>query len=405
MTFVTKKNITYAVLFLTIVSFTHVYAQDKDTVKSTSNKPLIGHGSKGFEFNSRDGNYLLQIQFRGQFRAAYPTDSDPIELSDFQEEQLYLRVNRARMKIGGHAFNPFLKYYVEYDFFGANMLDFRLMLDKLPYLKLKVGQWKVHYTRERVISSGKQQTVERSIINRPFTIDRQQGVSLYGRLNGPGLADFNYWVSVLMGTGRGARENDDKNPMIMTRWQWNFMGEPLEFTGSDLTYHKKFVGIIALAGVTNRSPFTRFSTSGGGQLVGFEEGVAGQYRVNQLLAETAGKYRGFSWQQELHWKEINDKVNITTNTLMGNLFQLGYFPHYVWKKFPKKMEFYARHAFYDPNVQEESDFQQELSTGFNWFFKGHANKLTVEYSYLYYSIETDQLKEGSRVRLQWDVSF
>lgn len=397
-----KTSILYLLLFLG-VGLTSSFAEEQDSTKTK--KILVSHGDKGFEFNSSDGNYLMQIQLRGQFRAAYPTDSDPIELSDFQEEQLYLRVNRARMKIGGHAFKPDLKYYVEYDFFGANMLDFRLMLEKLPYLKLKVGQWKAHYTRERIISSGKQQTVERSIINRPFTIDRQQGVSIYGRLNGNGLADFNYWVSVFMGTGRGARENDDKNPMLMTRWQWNFMGEPLDFSGSDLKYHKKFTAVIALAGVTNRSPYTRFSTSGGGQLVGFEEGIAGQYRVNQLLVETAGKYKGFSWQQELHWKEINDKVNIVTNTLMGNLFQLGYFPHYKWKKFPKQIEVYARHAFYDPNIQEDSDYQQELSSGVNWFFKGHANKLTAEYSYLYYSLETDQLQAGSRIRLQWDVSF
>lgn len=387
-----------------ILAVHQVHAQKSDTVKAES-RPLLSHGDKGFELSTGDGNYLLQIQFRGQFRLAYPTDSDPIELSDFHEEQLYLRVNRARMKIGGHAFNPSLKYYLEYDFFGANLLDFRLMLDKLPYIKLMVGQWKARYTRERVISSGRQQTVERSIINRPFTIDRQQGVSIYGRLEGGGLADFNYWVSVFMGTGRGARENDDKNPMIMTRWQWNFMGEPLEFSGSDLTYHKKFTAILAVAGVTNRSPYTRFSTAGGGNLEGFEEGVDGQYRVNQLLAETAGKYRGFSWQQELHWKEINDKVNITSTAMIGNLIQFGYFPHYSWKDFPKKMELYARHAFYDPDVKIDSDYQQEFSAGANWFFNGHANKLTAEYSYFHYSPESVQLHTGSRVRLQWDVSF
>jgi phosphate-selective porin OprO/OprP len=404
MTFMIQKRLFFMII-LCCLGYDQLYAGEKDTVAIPDKKPLFSHGSKGFEFNSSDGNYQLQIQFRGQFRVAYPTDSDPIELSDFQEQQLYLRVNRARMKVGGHAFNPNLKYYVEYDFFGANILDFRLMLEKLPYLKLKVGQWKAHYTRERVISSGKQQTVERSIINRPFTIDRQQGVSVFGRLHGGGLADFNYWLSMFMGTGRGARENDDKNPMIMARWQWNFMGEPLGFSGSDVEHHEKFVGIIAIAGLTNQSPYTRFSTAGGGQLEDFEEGVAGQYRVHQLLAETAGKYKGFSWQQELHWKEINDNVNITTSTLMGNLFQLGYLPHYKWKKLPRQMELYARHAFYDPDVQAESDNQHEFSTGINWFFNGHANKLTAEYSYFYYSLESDQLQTGSRVRLQWDISF
>lgn len=176
-----------------------------------------------------------------------------------------------------------------------------------------------------------------------------------------------------MGTGRGARDNDDENPMLMMRWQWNFTGKPLEFSGSDLKYYKKFTGILAFAGLTNQSQYTRFSTAGGGQLEGFEDGVAGQYRVNQLMEETAGKYRGFSWQQELHWKEVNDKVNNKITTLAGNLFQLGYFPHNKWNKFSDKIEFYIRHAFYDPDITRDSDLQQEFSTGMNWFIKGHAN--------------------------------
>ena len=72
--------------------------------------------------------------------------------------------------------------------------DFRVMLERYSFLKMKVGQWKAHYNRERVISSGKQQLVDRSLINRAFTLDRQVGLSLYGRLKGVGLADFNYWA-------------------------------------------------------------------------------------------------------------------------------------------------------------------------------------------------------------------
>jgi len=219
------------------------------------------------------------------------------------------------------------------------------------------------------------------------------------------LADFNYWTSVFMGTGRGATENDDEHPMFMGRLQWNITGTPLAFSGSDLSYHKKFTAILALAGVTNQSPYTRFSTSGGGQLIGFEDGVEGQYRVNQWMEETAGMYKGFAWQQEFHWKEINDNVNNQTTTLAGNLFQLGYFPHYKWNKFPDKIELYARHAFYDPNLTRESDLQQEYSAGINWFIKEHLNKVTLEYSYFYYSFDNDELRKGSRYRLQWDVSF
>lgn len=165
----------------------------------------------------------------------------------------------------------------------------------MPYLQLKVGQWKVHYNRERVISSGKQQMADRSLINQSFTVDRQIGISLFGRLKGGGAADFNYWASLFNGTGRGAKENDDRHMMFMLRVQWNFLGRELSFTGSDLAYHDRGAALLALAAVTNQSPYTRFSQAGGGQLPGFEESEPGQYRVNQWMAETALQYRGISW--------------------------------------------------------------------------------------------------------------
>src|SRR5690606_28120780 len=157
------------------------------------------------------------------------------------------------------------------------------------FFKIKVGQWKTYYNRERVISSGKQQMVDRSILNRPFTLDRQQGIEFYGRVFPETLADFTYHLSILTGAGRGATENDDGNLMYVGRLQWNMFGRELEMTGSDLKFHEKPTGLIAFAGATNRSPYTRFSQSGGGELTGFEVGVPGQYRVNQALLETAFK--------------------------------------------------------------------------------------------------------------------
>ncbi len=89
-------------------------------------------------------------------------------------------------------------------------------------LNLKVGQWKTFYNRERVISSGKQQLADRSIITRPFTVDRQQGISLFGRIFPETLADITYHLSVLTGSGRGNFENDDDDFMYVGRFQWNF---------------------------------------------------------------------------------------------------------------------------------------------------------------------------------------
>jgi len=369
------------------------------------NKDFYITKGKGFEFHFFEDQYLLQVDFRGQFRASYPYDAFPIVSDDFNDDETTIGISRARIKIGGHVYKSYYTFYFEQDIKGANLLDFRVQIEKYAFLKLRVGQWKARYTRERVISSGKQQGLERSLINRVFTIDRQQGISLFGNLDGGGAANFSYWTSIFTGMGRGSSNNDDNNLMYLLRFQWNPNGEVVRFSGSDLEYHKKFISSIAFAGVTNTSAYTAFSTRGGEQLFGFEPGEDGQYKVDQLLFETAFKYRGISWQQELHYKNIDDKVNLEQTTLTGNYFQIGYFFHYAFPKFPKSLEIFARQAFYDANIDMAGNNNYEYTIGCNWFFKGHKNKLTFDYSYIEYNEFDPTFESGNRFRLQWDISI
>lgn len=391
--------------FLLILLFVYslaLYGQ-KNEIDSIENR-FNYHKGKGFEFGDKSGNYLMQMEWRIQFRMAYPTDGDFIEMGQ-PEETLYLGINRARMKIGGHAFNPNFKYYLEYELSQSKLLDFRIMYGKTPALNFKIGQWKVQYNSERVISSGKQQTVERSILTRAFTLDRQQGVSMFGNLAGEKLANFNYWLSAFMGNGRGATTTSDPHLMYMTRLQWNPNGTPLQFSGSDLEYHEKLNMLFAIAGASNRSEFTRFSTSGGGQLENFEPGTHGQYRINQLMEESVGKYKGFSWQQELHFKNIDDKVNSKTTKMWGNLLQIGYFPGQSINKVPEKLELFIRQAFYFPDSGVNDHIKKELTFGANWFISGHKLKLSGDASYLSSNFEHTEILYGWRYRLQIDISL
>ncbi len=394
--------------FLIVISVFFIYTNTKAQDSTAIQKPAVNvtYGSKGFQFQTTDNRFLLHIESRLQFRFATPADQDPVTFDDFDEDTRNIfKINRARLKVGGHAFQPWLKYYWEYDVVGSQLLDFRLMIEKWSFLKLKAGQWKIEYSRERVISSGKQQMVDRSIINRPFTLDRQQGVTIYGRLKDGGMADFNYWVAVLTGNGRGATNNDDKHLMYTTRLQWNFMGRGLAMTGSDTDYYEKLTGLLAFAAVTNRSPYTRFSSSGGGELENFPPGQPGQYRVNQWLQESAIMRRGFSWQQEFHWKRINDLLNNTTTTMVGGYAQTGYFFHYLWNWVPKPLETALRYAVYRPDLSIGDNLQQEFGLAGNWFFNGHRNKLTTEITYFVFGEEELNRADQFRFRVQWDISL
>lgn len=373
--------------------------------KPDSIKEFYLKKGKGFEFHFDKDRYMFYIDFRGQFRAAYPAYNFPSSEDDFSDDNMNIGISRARIKFGGYVGNPAYNFYLEQDVRGGNLLDFRAQIEKLSYLKFRVGQWKARYSRERIVSSGKQTGLERSLINRIFTIDRQQGVSLYGNLDGGGAANFNYWAEVLTGSGRGGAVGDDDNLMYMLRLQWNPNGKELGFSGSDLKFHEKFVSSVSVAGVTNTSPYTRFSTSGGGQLYGYESGIDGQYKVDQFMFGTAFKYRGLSWQQELHYKNIDDKVNLEETLLMGNYFQVGYFFHYLFERFPKPLEVFARQAFYDPDTNISGNNNYEYSFGLNWFFKGHKNKLTVDYSYLNFNQFTIEDHTEHMFRIQWDISI
>lgn len=380
------------------------FSQEKETKEKEPIDFYLKKG-KGFEFHFDDDKYMFYIDFRGQFRASYPHNNFPTSEEDFSDDDINMGISRARIKFGGYVGEPGYNFYLEQDIRGGNLLDFRAQIEKLPYLKFRVGQWKARYSRERVISSGKQTGLERSLINRIFTIDRQQGVSLYGNLDGGGAANFNYWAEILTGSGRGGSVGDDDNLMYMMRLQWNPNGKELGFSGSDLKFHEKFVSSVAIAAVTNTSKFTRFSTSGGGQLYGYEPGVDGQYKVDQFLFETAFKYRGLSFDQELHYKNIDDKVNLEETLLIGNYFQVGYFFHYLFDKFPKPLEVFARQAFFDPDANVANDINYEYTFGLNWFFKGHKNKLTIDYSYLDYNQFKIEDNTDHMVRIQWDVSI
>lgn len=399
----------YILLFISFFTFIFSsFAQESDSIQANSKQKetFLNHTSKGFILKTEDGKYEMQLGLRLQLRFAIPDDQDPVTFADFtNQDTRVFKINRARLKVGGHAYQPWLKYYFEYELGSSILLDYRVMFEKWPWLNFKVGQWKVEYTRERFISSGNQQMVDRSLLNRKFTVDRQQGVSAYGLLDGGGIANFNYWLGIFTGTGRGSTQNDDKNLMYFGRFQWNFLGREVPFSGSDLAISAKPAGIIAIAAITNTSPYTRFSSAGGGNLHGFEGTNDGQYDVKQFQIETAFNYKGFSWSSEFHRKYIYDNFDEVETTLGGYYIMAGYFPSQVIGFWPKPLELAIRYAVVDPDLQLNGLKQREAGLAFNWFFSKHQNKLTTEFTRYTFQDNSLPQEDEVRFRIQYDISF
>jgi hypothetical protein len=387
------------------------------------------YGKKGFRLETRDGNWQTNLQWRAQLRLTWPTSGDPRQVDDFaSEEEITFEARRLRMKIGGHGYRPWLKYYFEVDLqptrdaddsstsASTRVIDWRIDLAKYEKLQLRVGQWKIDYNRERVDSSGRQAFVERSIVNRIFTLDRQVGVSFRGRLFEGTHADLRYYMGVFTGEGRGVR-NDDNNMMYAGRLQWNFLGRDLALRQTDVERTELPTASLAFGGATTTGKCTRWSSGGCGRLDGFTSpGAAeqGQFRIHQAVQELAFKWQGYSFQQEAHWKRVEDrtfsKSDARNETDFWGLYaQTGYFFNEILDWVPEELELGFRYGW----VREANELnrlklntRQEFTTGANWFFYGHNNKLTLDYSYL--TLDDDVLSRNvadHRVRFQWDVSF
>jgi phosphate-selective porin len=378
----------------------------------------------GFRFETRDGNWRTDLQWRAQTRFTTPFRSDPRQVSSFDaQEQSNFEARRLRMKVGGHGFRPWLQYYFELDLQPARnvdesnsdantrVLDWRIDIAKWDWGGIRVGQWKIDLNRERVDSSGRQQFVERSIANRVFTIDRQVGVQLRGHLFKDTPADMRYFAGVFNGEGRGVNNTDD-NMMYMGRLQWNFLGRDLSWRQTDVEFTELPTGSFALAGATTTGSCTRWSSSGCENLDGFEkpaDAAPDQYEIDQVVQEFAFKYRGFSAQQEHHVKKIRDTVTGIQSELTGGYVQAGYFFHQLFPSIPAPLELAARYSYVDePNAINLAfeNVREELTFGANWFFNGHDSKLTLDYSRLKLDDSILSLDESeNRLRFQWDVSF
>ncbi len=385
----------------------------------------VSRGSKGFRLESRDGNWQTNIGVRAQTRYTDTTTGDLRSFSDFttRQDSDTFENRRLRLKIGGHGYQPWLKYYFELDLqptrdsddSGADastrVIDYRIDIDKYKEAGVRLGQWKVDYNRERGDSSGRQQFVERSIVNRIFTIDRQVGAQVRGHLFENTGADLRYWAGVFTGEGRGVR-NDDTDFLYTGRLQWNFLGRDLGWKQTDVEYTEKPTASFSLAAARNTGRCTRWSSSGCGNLDGFESASNaedGQYTIEQYQQGFAFKWRGLSIQEELHRKDIRDNVNNTESELTGGYIQAGYFFNDIIPSIPRNLELAARFAFVDEPNRDElilENAREEFTVGANWFIAGHNNKITVDYSRLTLDDAIENLEvSDNRFRIQWDVSF
>jgi len=161
------------ILLIFLFAFAISNAQETDA-------PAFGKGI--FNLVGKDSTWTMKIGARAQFLSSVSWDDG--------ESQSNFLVRRARLKFEGFALTPKLAYKLELGLSNRDLasptihngntsnliLDAVMKYNFAKNLEFWFGQTKLPGNRERLISSGNMQQVDRSLLNAQFNIDRDLGI-------------------------------------------------------------------------------------------------------------------------------------------------------------------------------------------------------------------------------------
>lgn len=236
----------------------------KGEVEMMADHPVEEEGIKfrpgrGLEINSADGDFQLRIRVRVQFLYTLvrgeigPREADePFGLrNDF-------RVRRARFIFQGHAFGKNSLYKLEIDPLRPDnvVLDYYLDFTQNKNIEVRVGQYKLSSNRQRVISSGDLQMVDRSQVNAEFTLDRDIGLDIRSR-DFLGKNKMRYVLGISAGNGLNNFHFQDFGNVYLVRLEYLPLGIFDDYTEVDFERTKPRLSIGATYAYFVHAEWTR----------------------------------------------------------------------------------------------------------------------------------------------------
>ncbi|WP_412987765.1 porin [Pontimicrobium sp. IMCC45349] len=388
--------------FLAVILFTALSVNSQEV-----ESPKFGKGL--FNLVGQDSTWTMKIGTRMQFLAT----------STWQEEretESNFLVRRARLKFDGFAFSPKLKYKIELglsnrDISGASQFTSnapRYILDALikwnfyENFELWFGQTKLPGNRERVISSGNMQQVDRSLLNSRFNIDRDIGVQLRHHFK---LSD-NFIVreifSMAQGEGRNITTGNLGGHQYTGRIELlpfgKFAGKG-DYSASDLKREAKPKLALGVSYDFNNNAVKNRSNQGS-----YMETDTGFYETNitTLFVDAMFKYKGFSLMAEYADRDADDPfAKNSDGTLTGDVVQVGKGLNlqsgYLFKNNWEVSGRYTNIEL-DKNITGK-DKETQYTLGVSKFIVGHKLKVQSDISYL--DVDNSQWM----YRLQFDIHF
>lgn len=377
-----------------------------------TNAPKFGKGL--FNLVGKDSTWSMKIGLRFQSLATFNWDANN-ELSNSNSSFL---IRRSRLKFDGFAYSPKLKYKVELglsnrDLAGASqytsnapryILDAILKWNFSGNFVLWFGQAKLPGNRERIISSGNMQQVDRSMLNSQFNIDRDIGVQLKHHFNLTNNFLIKETFSIAQGEGRNITTGNIGGYQYTTRIELFPFGDFTnkgDYKGSDLKFEPKPKLSLGIAYDFNNDASKTRSNQGSYML-----NDTGFYSTNisTLFIDAMYKHNGFSFMAEYANRTAEDALAKNSDgSLTGDEVQVGNGLNlqsgYLLSK---TIEVSARYTnvTLDKSITGEGA-KNQYTLGLSKYIVGHKLKIQTDVSYTDIGFKTNQLL----YRLQADIHF
>lgn len=366
----------------------------------------------GVVFNSKDELFSLGIRLRAQMRSDLVSEKSGETTHTFG-------IRRARVQFKGHAWGEHNTFKAELaisprdlsvrDGVPGNtpLLDWYTEFTHLRDLSLRVGQYKLLYSRQRVVSSGDLEFVDRSLAQGEFNLDRDIGFHFFSEdLFGLGL--FRYYTGFTINEGRDVWEPESMTEGTAGSWQYLARVEVLPFGDfddySEVDFERENKARLSLGAAYAHS---ENGTQENGYLGDtFTDG--GTVDNENLTADATFKWAGLTATGEIYFRDGErgsaapevpgpDDVALVRKGI-GGFAQVSY----LIPKLP--LGFGVRYSGLGRGWFDESESslvdEREIGGQIGWYMAGHNLKLQGDYFHLW-SEEAETSADQIRVQLQF----
>ncbi len=361
---------------------------------------------KGLTFEAKDKTAKLKLGVRIQpLLVVNYRDFENFTDPSLNEVQMLIR--RARLKFDGYVFNSKWVYKLELALGNRNLggtgehtsNGARLILDaviKYEFAKnsyVWFGQAKLPGNRERVVSSGKLQFVDRSIANGRFNIDRDMGFQYHGNYKAGGNP-LNVALAISMGEGRNITDFNSGGLEYTGRLEYLPFGaftNKGDYFLSDLEREQSHKLSVGITGDYNHNAVRQRGNQGNYMIT--DQGELYTQSLSSIQVDALWKYNGWSALGEFFYRTspnpfVPDSLGNNTSDAFyvgnGSNFQMGYL-------FKSNWEMAGRFSHVNPEDGVDLEFGDQTQYTFvvSKFLNGHALKIQSDITYSVYELIAD----------------